>query len=311
MKHKTKNNKTVQTVTLICLVAAAVLLTLLITMRLGVNGSRSEVGSPAPSPSDTVQPVEESPVPTESAMPSPTPTPTPTPESPAPSESGGSQTGTGSAGGSGGGTSSTGSGNNNPKQPEQIQLPYTVPGTNLIVQTVSSYDGIFLEDGSDAEVYGITAIVLKNDGAKPVEYAKLTLNRADGATLEFEATDLLPGATAVVQEKNRAKYQQYGFYGASADTAEVEKLEMSESMIRVEETDSGALKVTNLCGWEIPCVRVFYKLYMADENTYVGGITYVAKLTELEANGSQTIVPSHYTSGYSKVVMVRTYDTTD
>ena len=96
-----------------------------------------------------------------------------------------------------------------------------------------------------------------------------------------------------------------------ADIAEVEKLEMSESMIKVEETESGALKITNLCDWEIPCVRVFYKLYMADENTYIGGITYVAKLTGLEAQGSQTIMPSHYTGGYSLVVMVWTYDTTD
>ena len=309
MKQRTGKRNKAQTVTILCLAAAVLVLAALIILRLGANKSQSQ--TPAPTPVESLAPAEESPAPTESAKPSPTPSPTPTPaaESPAPTESGASQGGSGSAGG---GTSGTGSGNNGGStQPVTIQLPYTVPGTNLIVQSVSSYDGIFLEDGSDTEVYGITAIVLKNNGAKPVEYTKITMNRTDGAVLEFEATDIPSGAVAVVQEMNKAKYQQYGFTGGSADIAEVEKLEMSESMIKVEETESGALKITNLCDWEIPCVRVFYKLYMADENTYIGGITYVAKLTGLEAQGSQTIMPSHYTGGYSRVVMVRTYDTTD
>ena len=311
MKQRTGKRNKAQTVTILCLAAAVLVLAALIILRLGANKSQSQ--TPAPTPVESLAPAEESPAPTESAKPSPTPSPTPTPaaESPAPTESGASQGGSGSAGGGTSGTGGGTTGTGGSKQPVTIELPYTVPGTNLIVQTVSSYDGIFLEDGSDTEVYGITAIVLKNNGAKPVEYTKITMNRTDGAVLEFEATDIPSGAVAVVQEMNKAKYQQYGFTGGSADIAEVEKLEMSESMIKVEETESGALKITNLCDWEIPCVRVFYKLYMADENTYIGGITYVAKLTGLEAQGSQTIMPSHYTGGYSRVVMVRTYDTTD
>jgi hypothetical protein len=47
---------------------------------------------------------------------------------------------------------------------------------------------------------------------------------------------------------------------------------------------------------------------MEDTHAYVGGITYTAKISNLKANESIVITPSHYASGASKVMMVRTYD---
>ena len=93
------------------------------------------------------------------------------------------------------------------------------------------------------------------------------------------------------------------------DQAETDEFEMSEDKVRVEETGEGSLRITNLTDEEIPCVRIFYKFYMEEEQTYVGGITYTAKVTGLSAGGSQTVTPSHYSSGNSLVMMVRTYDT--
>ena len=93
------------------------------------------------------------------------------------------------------------------------------------------------------------------------------------------------------------------------DQAKTDEFEMSEDKVRVEETGEGSLRITNLTDEEIPCVRIFYKFYMEEEQTYVGGITYTAKVTGLSAGGSQTVTPSHYSSGNSLVMMVRTYDT--
>lgn len=50
---------------------------------------------------------------------------------------------------------------------------------------------------------------------------------------------------------------------------------------------------------------------MEDENTYVGGITYTAKITNLQAGDSQIIQPSHYLKDSSRIMMVRTYDTAE
>lgn len=191
-----------------------------------------------------------------------------------------------------------------------ITFPYTIPNTNLTIQNITSYDGVFLEDGSDSDVSGIASMVLKNSGSSNVEYANITLN-CNGTQLTFEVSDITAGSSVVVQEANKAAYTAGTYTDCSADVAEIDGFEMSSDKVKVEENEDGSLTVVNLTGEEIPCVRVFYKFYMDDENAYVGGITYTAKMTNLEANGSQKVTPSHYSAGYSKVVMIRTYDTTD
>lgn len=196
------------------------------------------------------------------------------------------------------------------QQGEEGFFPYAIEGTELTVQNISSYDGIFLEDGSDGEVAGVAAMVVKNTGDTNVEYAAITIS-CNGETLEFDASDLPAGATVVVQEKNKTPYQSGAYTDCSAVVAEMGDFEMSEDQVKVEETESGSLLVTNLTDEEIPCVRIFYKFYMADEETYVGGITYTAKLTGLSAGASQTVTPSHYAAGNSRIMMVRTYDSTE
>lgn len=196
------------------------------------------------------------------------------------------------------------------QQGEDGFFPYVIEGTELTVQNISSYDGIFLEDGSDGEVTGVAAMVVENTGDTNVEYAAITIS-CNGETLEFDASDLPAGATVVVQEKNKTPYQSGTYTDCSAVVAEMGDFEMSEDQVKVEETESGSLLVTNLTDEEIPCVRIFYKFYMADEETYVGGITYTAKLTGLSAGASQTVTPSHYAAGNSRIMMVRTYDSTE
>jgi hypothetical protein len=50
---------------------------------------------------------------------------------------------------------------------------------------------------------------------------------------------------------------------------------------------------------------------MDDVDVYVGGITYTAKILDLAAEGSVVVKPSHYYSGFSKILMIKTYDTKD
>ena len=192
----------------------------------------------------------------------------------------------------------------------QISFPYTIPNTSLVIENIASYDGIFLEDGSDASVTGIYSMVLENSGDTDVEYARITLN-CDDSPITFEVSDVPSGATVVAQEINKTSYQDGTYSDCSADVAESQGLEQSEDLVSVQENSDGSLTVSNLTDNLIPCVRIFYKFYMSDENAYVGGITYTAKLVDLEPGADQTIVPSHYSQGYSRVVMVRTYDTSD
>ena len=50
-------------------------------------------------------------------------------------------------------------------------FPYQIPNTSLVIQKVRSYDGVFIEDGSDKTVSGISAIVVENVGDEYIEYA--------------------------------------------------------------------------------------------------------------------------------------------
>lgn len=190
-----------------------------------------------------------------------------------------------------------------------LTLPYSIPGSNLVVRGIASYDGIYLEDGSDEEISGVTVMLLQNAGDTEVEYASVTVSR-DGTQLQFEASALPAGAMAVVQEQNRTPFQEGTYADCSATVAEIDEFEMSENQVQVEENEDQSLTITNLTDKDIPAVRIFYKFYMEEENAYVGGITYTAKVTNLKAGDSQEIIPSHYLQGSSRIIMVRTYDTT-
>lgn len=187
-------------------------------------------------------------------------------------------------------------------------FPYLIPNSSLSIRAVKSYSGVFIEDGSDKDVSGIAAIILDNKGSEEIEYAKITL-KCEGKEYIFEARTLAAGATMVVQESSGAKYVDGEYKEANAQIATMEKLEMSEKSVKVSETETGALQITNISDADIPCVRVFYKFYMEDVQVSVGGITYTSKITELKAGETRVITPSHYDKDASRVMMVRTYDT--
>ena len=77
------------------------------------------------------------------------------------------------------------------------------------------------------------------------------------------------------------------------------------------ETEDGQLEVTNRSSQDLPCVRLFYKFYMSDEDVYVGGITYTAKLVDLAAGESALVRPSHYAPGSSRIIMARVYESAE
>ena len=188
-----------------------------------------------------------------------------------------------------------------------VKIPYTIPGTTLTIRKIDGYTGLFLEDGSDRDIENVTAIVLTNSGSKDVELAQIQLLR-DGTPLTFTASCIPAGATVMVQEANATAYREGLYTAVSANVTDPAPLGFSSESVGLVENADGTLTITNLTDKTIPAVRVFYKFYMAEEKAYVGGITYTAKLTDLAPGASQTVSPSHYGEGASKVVMVRTYE---
>lgn len=188
-----------------------------------------------------------------------------------------------------------------------LEFPIVIPEYDLEIQAVRSYDGIYLEDGSDTPISGVAALVVTNRSDKCVDLAKIRLS-GEKTAYEFTVTGLGSGATAVVMEAGKAPAVEQRYESVESETAQTDSFEMSEGILSVEE-DGDGLKVTNLTDRDIPCVRIFYKFYLEDAGAYVGGITYTAKLPDLKAGASVTIRPSHYAVGSSRVIMAKTYDT--
>ena len=191
-----------------------------------------------------------------------------------------------------------------------LSFPYAIPGSDLVIEQVNSYDGLFFEDGSDREVSNVTAIVLANKGNSCMEYVNITMKCGD-TRLRFVGSTLDAGAKMIILEADAKTFQNGAYSDCAAEISSMDKLVMSSAQIYVEENGKGGLLVTNLTKEDIPCVRIFYKYYMNDVEVYVGGITYTAKLVDLKAGKSIVVTPSHYYAGFSKVLMVKTYDTKD
>lgn len=194
-----------------------------------------------------------------------------------------------------------------PTEPTGLSLPYSIEEYDLVIEKLAPYEGMYVEDGSNAQDITAAMLMVRNDSESPVEYAQLTV-QCGGETLTFDISALPAGARVVVQEKTGKQMPSGDIQSINTVVAQQAQQEMSEDQVRVTDNGNNTLTIQNLTDKTIPTVRVFYKYYMEDEGIYVGGIAFTVRITRLGAGASVTIQPSHYTSSTSRVVMVLTYD---
>ena len=189
-----------------------------------------------------------------------------------------------------------------------INLPYTIPGTTLVIHWVANYSGIYLEDGSNAEITDVAMMLVYNSGSEAVEFADCKLVY-DDKTLEFKISSLPAGGKIAVQEINQQSCAAGDLTQCTAEVATLAVMEMSSQQVLVIDNGDNSLTVTNLTEQDIPTVRIFYKYYLLEEEAYIGGITFSAAVQNLKAGESIVLMPKHFSSNGSQVIMVRIYDT--
>ena len=188
-----------------------------------------------------------------------------------------------------------------------ISFPCKIPGYDLTIEKLAPYNGMFVEDGSNANVKNVAMLLVNNSGDDPVEYTRISIVFGQEELL-FDISALPAGEKLVVQEKNGKTISEGKAASASALVVRRANMEMSESKVSVKDNGDNTLTIKNLTDETIPTIRVFYKYYMEDENLFVGGIAFTVRVSRLGAGASVTLQPSHYTSQTSRVVMVLTYD---
>ena len=187
-----------------------------------------------------------------------------------------------------------------------ISFPCQVPGYDLTIEKMEPYNGMFVEDGSNADIQNVAMLLVKNNGNFPVEYTRIRIMCGQEELL-FDISALPAGEQLVVQEKTGKTISEGKATAASALVVQRANMEMSESKVQVTDNGDNTLTVRNLTNETISTVRIFYKYYMEDEELFVGGIAFTVRISRLSPGASVTIQPSHYTSKTSRVLMVLTY----
>lgn len=188
---------------------------------------------------------------------------------------------------------------------EQLQFPYMIEGSNLVLERVVAYDGPFVEDGTNREVFGVTAIVLRNAGVNGVVQAKVTLQQQE-RVLYFETNTLPPGQTVLVIEKNKSEYIQEIFISCDAEQTVSDTQWWLKNPPLLEPVGMGSLNVYNPYDVPLDNLWLYYKTYQPDPGLYLGGITYKVGIRRLDPGQSLQINPPNYANGYSRIVRIIT-----
>lgn len=185
------------------------------------------------------------------------------------------------------------------ERPDPIQTEQ-----GLEIESISSYVGIYMEDGSDEVVSDVMMLILKNTGEQDVQLAQLSLVYED-FTAEFEASNIPAGERIVLLEKNRAAMPKGELQSVEMKRVVFFPEPMSLYSDQFEITGGkGYLDVKNISGEDITgLVRVFYK--NASQDLLYGGITYMATLQEgIPAGETVRIFAGHYSDSSSRIVHV-------
>lgn len=184
-----------------------------------------------------------------------------------------------------------------------VTLPYEIPGTALVVESLASYDGNFVEDGSERQVFNVACIVLRNTTDEDIAWIQVVLQSCN-EQLVFTANTIPAHGMVMVLEKDAKQYagDEIGACHGQVIFASEEWLDGRQ--LRFTDVDMGTVAVTNLTDSNIKKLRIYYKTYHADVDIFLGGVTYCTTIENLEAGGMALIEPSHYARGYSRIVRV-------
>ena len=163
----------------------------------------------------------------------------------------------------------------------------------------TGYDGYYIEDGSDEEVKNVLAMQFFNESDQDIQYAEYVFRSGDTA-VSFKVSNLPAGQSCVVLEANRHQYNKNEVLELiSRVVAKVDALPFASDQVLLVDNSDNTVTIMNLTDKELPVVRLFYKYFYEDQNTFLGGITYSASAEKIPAGGSVTVSPSHFESGVS------------
>lgn len=189
---------------------------------------------------------------------------------------------------------------------------YTIGlGNDLYITDVDTYTGPFLEDGKDMPVSNILMLEIENRGTEAVEYAVINA-KVQGTTAEFTVTGLMPGAKAIILEKNQMQYDASVDYTKTGISCSVlaryqYPLTKYEDKLEIQVLDD-AVNVKNISKEDIlQKIAIVYK--NKEDGVYQGGIAYRVIIEDgIKSGEISQKMASHLDKKNSEILFVTMMD---
>ena len=186
----------------------------------------------------------------------------------------------------------------------EISFPYEIPGTTLVAEALVYYDGPFLENSSNIELFNSAALLLRNTGNEGILQAEITVQGEKSWV--FSVWDIPPKGTVLVGESSGAQLEDLTVTACTGWQRVQSGVWDAGISLRIESLDMGTVAVTNMTEETLHNVRLLYKNWLPQSGIYVGGITHEARIDQLLPGQTVTLEPGHYAKGYSSIVRVYT-----
>lgn len=182
---------------------------------------------------------------------------------------------------------------------QKMQTVFPISCTSLTVENLLSYDGKFMEDGSDREVQNVAAIMLHNSKDAVIPYAYVTVYTQNCKYI-FNAYMIPPKASVLVPERSAQTLTETDVVRTFGWTTVKEN--GGRVRLEIEEVGLGCFRVTNLTGSKINGLTIYHRTYIPDDAFYMGGKAFRTNIPYIAPGSSVLVYPEDYVSGYSKII---------
>lgn len=180
----------------------------------------------------------------------------------------------------------------------------TLRDERLTVEAIGTYDGAYMEDGTDEQVERVAAVLIKNESEHMLQIAELKLVFDSGDEAVFLLTNIPAGRTVLALDMNRLQCDKER--KATEITGMMnffDETPMETERLDAEGTE-GRLTLKNRSDEAYPLVYVYYKT-MADNGVYLGGITYRVPFEQIPGKTQIETDAAHYSPDKSEIVEIQ------
>lgn len=182
---------------------------------------------------------------------------------------------------------------------ENKAMDAKIQDNRIKICSIGSYSGPYVEDGSDAEIDNVLAIVVTNTSKEFLQYSQIILT--DGQKqATFAVSNIPSGASALVLSKEKISAEGTWTYQDDT-TAFIKKTSLYEDTFSWQ-AGNNMVRVTNKSDKDFKTVHVYYK--NVENGIYVGGITYRVTCENLKANETIQRLSKHFNGKQSQIMMI-------